>query len=177
MYGVQMRGACLFASLRRGIDCPLEYSNTHLRRQIVVTVTENPEFFWPMLALHIKGNYGHLRLSKSVYNQRKKDNVLTQQEEEDYEAPGPFSLVGNLRALLKRKFWGEEMVLIIVSMMWQVGKTVITGETLRSIKFRHSNALSKADMVVIRSGGNHYVPAGKSACIICCSDLCVLKQL
>ena len=41
LYSVQMRGACLFASLRRGIDCALEYSNTHLRRQIVVTVTEN----------------------------------------------------------------------------------------------------------------------------------------
>ena len=94
MYSVQMRDARLFASLRRGIDCPLEYSNTHLRRQIVVTVTENPEFFWPMLALHIKGNYGHLRLSKSIYDQKKKDGVLTQQEKEDYEAPGPFSLVG-----------------------------------------------------------------------------------
>ena len=139
MYSVQMRGACLFASLRRGIDCPLEYSNTHLRRQIVVTVTENPEFFWLMLELHIKGNYGHLRLSKSVYDQRKKDNVLTQQKKEDYEAPGPFSLVGHLKALLKRKFCGEEMVLMIVSMMWQVGITVITGETLRSI-------LPKADM-------------------------------
>ena len=129
MYCVQMRGACLFASLRRSIDCPLEYSNTHLRRQIVVTVTKNPEFFWPMLALHIKGNFGHIRLSKSVYDKR--------------------SLVGYLRALLKRKFWGEEMVLMIVSMMWQVSLTVITRETLRSIKFRHSNALPKADIVVI----------------------------
>ena len=70
-----------------------------------------------MLALHIKGIYGHLRLSKSIYDQKKKDGVLTQQEKDDYEAPGPFSLVGYLKALLKRKFWGEEMVLMIVSMM------------------------------------------------------------
>ena len=165
MYNVQMRGVHLFASLRMGIDCPLEYSNNHLRRQIVVTVTKNPEFFWPMLALYIMGNYEHLRLSKSVYDQRKKDNVLTQQEKDDYEAPGLFSLVGYLRALLKRKFWEEEMMLMIVTMMWQVGITVITGETLRCIKFRHSNALPKADMVVIRSGGNHHVPAGKYTCI------------
>ena len=103
-----------------------------------------------MLAPHIKGNYGHLRLSKSIYDQKKKDGVLTQQEKEHYEAPGSFSLVGYLRALLKRKFWGEEMVLMIVSMMWQVGITVITGETLRCITFRHSNALPEADMVVIR---------------------------
>ena len=129
-----------------------------------------------MLALHIKGNYGHLRPSKSVYDKRKKDKVLTQQEEDDYEAPGPFSLVGYLRALLRRKFWGEEMVLMIVSMMWQVGITVITGETLRCIKFRHGNALPKANVVVIRSGENHYVPAGKSACIMCCSNLCVSQS-
>ena len=173
MYSVQIRGACLLASLRKGIDCPLEYSNTHLRKQIVVTVTENPEFFWPMLALHIKGNYGHLRLSKSVYDQRKKDDVLTQEEKDDYEASGPFSLVGYLRALLKRKLWGEEMVLMVVAMMWQVGITVITGETLRCNKFRHSNVLPKADVVVIKSGGNHNVPAGKCTCIICCSNLYV----
>ena len=97
---------------------------------------------------------------------KKKDKVLTQQEQDDYEAPGPFSLIGYLRA-----FWGEEIILMIVFMMWQVGITVITGETLRSIKFRHSNALPKADMVVIRSGGNHYIPAGKCTCIFHCSNL------
>ena len=62
---------------------------------------------------------------------------------------------------MKRTFWGDEMVLMISSMMWQVGITVLTGETLRCIKFRHSNALSKADIVLIRSGSNHYVPAGE----------------
>ena len=94
------------------MDCPLELSSTHLRRQIVVTVAENPEFFWPVLALHMKGNYGHLRLDKATYDQKK-----TQQEKEDYECPGPFSLIGYLKALLKRKFWGDEMALMISSMM------------------------------------------------------------
>ena len=135
LYNVQMRGTCMFASFRRCIDCPLE---THLRRQIVVTVAENPEFFWPILALHIKGNYGHLRLDKATYDQKKKDKTLTQQEKEDYECTGPFSLIGYLKALLKRKFWRDEMVLMISSMMWQIGITVLTGETLRCIKFRHS---------------------------------------
>ena len=161
MYSVQMRGACMFASLRRCIDCPLEYSNTHLRRQLVVTVTENPEFFWPVLSQHIKGNYGHLRLDTATFNKKTQDGTITQQEREDYECPGPFSLVSYLKALMKRTFWGDEMVLMISSMMWQVGITVLTGETLRCIKFRHSNALSKADIVLIRSGNNHYVPAGK----------------
>ena len=161
MYSVQMRGACMFASLRRCIDSPLEYSNTHLRRQIAVTVAENPEFFFPILSQHIKGNYGHLRISKATYEQKMQDDTITPQEKEDYECPGPFSLKGYLHALLKRKFWGDEIVLMISSMMWQVGITVVTGETLCCIKFRHSNMLSKADIVLIRSGYNHYIPAGK----------------
>ena len=169
LYSVQMKGACMFASLRRCIDCPLEFSNTHLRRQIV-TVTENPEFFWPVLAQHIKGNYGHLRIDKATYDRKKGDGTITQQEKEDYECPGPFSLIGYLKALLKRKFWGDEMVLMISSMMWQVGITVLTGETLRCIKFRHSNALPKTDVILVRSGDNHYVPAGEFVCILYRSD-------
>ena len=77
MYSVQMRGACMFASLRRCIDSPLEYSNTHLRRQIAVTVAENPEFFFPILSQHIKGNYGHIRISKATYDQKKRDGTIT----------------------------------------------------------------------------------------------------
>ena len=87
------------------------------------TVAENPEFFWPVLAQHIKGNYGHLRIDKATYDRKKSDGTITQQEKEDYECPGPFSLIGYLKALLKRKFWGDEMVFIISSMMWQVGIT------------------------------------------------------
>ena len=45
------------------------------------------------------------------------------------------------------------MVLIISSMMWQKGITVLKGETLRCIKFRHSNALPKADVILVRSEG------------------------
>ena len=125
----------MFASLRRCIDSPLEYSNTHLRRQIVVTVAENPEFFFPVLSQHTKGNYGHIRKSKATYDQKKREGTITSQEKEDYECPGPFSLKSYLQALLKRKFWGDEMVLMVSSMMWQVGITVLTGETLRCIKF------------------------------------------
>ena len=35
-FHVQRRGACQFAAFRRGIDCPMEYTNTHLRHQLVM---------------------------------------------------------------------------------------------------------------------------------------------
>ena len=80
MYSVQMRGACMFASLRRCIDSPLEYSNTHLKKQIVVTVAENPNFFFPVLSQHIKGNNGHIRISKASYEKKNRDGTITAQE-------------------------------------------------------------------------------------------------
>ena len=35
-FHLQRRGACQFAAFCRGIDCPMEYTNTHLRCQLVM---------------------------------------------------------------------------------------------------------------------------------------------
>ena len=60
---VQSRGAHLFASIRRNCTAPFEYTNTHLRRQIVMFMINMAEYLFPLLQVHIKGNYGHLRLT------------------------------------------------------------------------------------------------------------------
>lgn len=158
---VQNRGACMFASVRRSVNAPLEYSNTHLRRQVVAFICSHIVFLWPLLLVHIKGNYGQLRLSKEDFQAKDKDGTLTQQERQDYSEPGPFSLVSYCQQLLKSGFWGEEIVLVLLSMMWQVRITVLHAETLLQTKIRHINALVSTDIVLVRCGGNHYVPAGK----------------
>ena len=61
---VQSRGAYLFASIRRNCTAPFEYTNTHLRRQIAMFMINMAEYLFPLLQVHIKGNYGHLRLAK-----------------------------------------------------------------------------------------------------------------
>ena len=48
-FHVQRRGACQFAAFRQGIDCPMEYTNTHLRRQLVMEMIRYKEFFLPHL--------------------------------------------------------------------------------------------------------------------------------
>ena len=59
---VQNRDSCTFAAIRRGVDVPRAYTNTYMRRQIVMFVLQNVQFFFP-LKLSIMGNYGHARLS------------------------------------------------------------------------------------------------------------------
>ena len=68
---VQARGACMLARVRRCATIPYEYTNSHLRSQIVMFVCNLVEYLFPMLHVHIKGNYGHVRLTKS--HKRKKD--------------------------------------------------------------------------------------------------------
>ena len=56
-FHVQRRGACQFAVFRQGIDCPMEYTNTHLRHQLVMEMIRYKEFFLPHLTDAISGGY------------------------------------------------------------------------------------------------------------------------
>ena len=95
---VQSRGACLFASIRRNCTAPFEYTNTHLRRQIAMFILNMAEYLFPLLQVHIKGNYGHLRLTMKQYEDKEKKHKLTDQERTEYWEPGPFSLVSYIEA-------------------------------------------------------------------------------
>ena len=54
---VQARGSCMMTSVRRCAAIPHEYTNSHLRRQIVMFVCNLVEYLYPLLHVHIKGNY------------------------------------------------------------------------------------------------------------------------
>ena len=70
---VQTRGACMMASVRRCAAVPYEYTNSHLRCQIVVFVCNLAEYLFPMLQVHIRGNYGHARLSRSQFKRKERE--------------------------------------------------------------------------------------------------------
>ena len=118
-------GSCLFSSLRRIISAPFEYRNIHLRRQLVVTLANHKEFFFNLLKEHIRGTYGFPRLSEEEYQQKYDDGLLTDQEVQDHNCPGPFSFHSYLSALLDPEMWGDEQVLCLCSMMWQIGPDVV----------------------------------------------------
>ena len=131
---VQARGACLFASIRRNCTASFEYTNTHLRRQIAMFMINMMEYLFPLLQVHIKGNYGHLRLTKKQYEDKEKRHALTDQKSTEYWEPGPFSLLSYIEAFLARDFYGDEITLVPISMMWQMCITVIHAETLFQTK-------------------------------------------
>ena len=154
-------GSCLFSSLRRIISAPFEYRNIHLRRQLVVMLANHKEFFFNLLKEHIRGTYGFPRLSEEEYQQKYDDGLLTDQEVQDHNCPGPFSFHSYLSTLLNPEMWGDEQVLCLCSMMWQIGLTVVSAETFTQIRFRHRSLLEKADGVLVMCLGQHYVPACK----------------
>ena len=101
-------------------------------------------------------------------------HTITDQEKEEYEEPGPFSIASYLESLLKSNFNGEEICLRIISMMFKVRKSVLDGDSLLAIKVRHSNVALKADLVLIHVKRCHYIPLGMYfhwVCISVCMNL------
>ena len=69
------------------------------------------------------------------------------------------SVLPYLHTLLNPGFWGDEICLVGISMMWQVGITVLDADTLHTIRIRHNNILHRADMVLVHCQQQHYIPA------------------
>ena len=151
----------MFSSLRRVISAPFEYRNIHLRRQLVITLANHKEFFFNLLKEHICGTYGFPRLSDEEYQRKYDEGLLTDQEVQDHNCPGPFSFHSYLSVLLDPEMWGDEQVLCLCSMMWQIGLTIVSAETFTQIRFRHRSSLERADGVLVLCQGQHYVPACK----------------
>ena len=73
-----------------------------------------------------------------------------------------FSFKDYLLHLLQSDTWGDELVLSVVSIMWNVKVSVIFPRTLKKYHIRHSvQDLTKVEVVVINTGGMHYSAVGK----------------
>lgn len=158
---VQRRGSCLFAAVRRNLDVPEEYTNCHLRRQMVAFLATNKEYFYTYLMDYIKGEYGHKRLSDLEYRKKEAEGTLTQEEIDDQLVPGPFSYSSYLKYMLLPSSWGDEMTLCILSLMWQLSITVIHAETLFQTRIRHDTSFKAADILLVYCSRSHYVAACK----------------
>ena len=151
-------GQCLFAPIRRGLEIPEEYRSNHLRFQLVVFCLSKTTSFagisWRML-LDMK--YGHPRLTKQQYLKGMRENTLTEGQIADYQVPGPFSFISYLKHILEASTWGDQGLLTLISMMWQITITVINAEDLSQIKIRHRRPLDKVHLVVVLAQRCHYL--------------------
>ena len=160
----QLKGSCLFNSFRKSIVCPLEFTNTHLRRMIVIFMCEQLDFLYPMLRLAISGNYGHLRVNAAEYNRLKglpNPTAAQLQQIEEFEEPGPFSIVTYMENLLRPSFYGEEICLRLLSMIFQVRLSILDSSSFVAIKIRHENRPLNADIILVHVDRHHYIPLGK----------------
>ena len=158
---VQSRGACQYASFRRGIDCPREFTNTHLHRQLVMELIKHKEFFLSILEERIAMNYGALRLSAKEYKEKCAAGTIMEEEKRVYHEPGPFSFRTYLEHILDQTSWGEEITLVLLGMLFQVWITLVDTTNLRSTQVCHNNRLDDVDIVLLFANGNHYMLAGK----------------
>ena len=131
---------CLYNSIRRRLFCPLEYTADHLKRQTVMFICDHKSFFLTYAWRHILVEY----------NQDQSRN---------------FSFKDYLLHLLQSDTWGDELVLSVVSIMWNVKMSVIFPKTLKKYHIRHAvQDLTKVEVVVINTGGMHYSAVGKGRC-------------
>ena len=164
-FHVQRWGVCQFAMFHRGIDCPMEYTNMHLQRQLVMEMIWYKEFFLPHLTDVISGGYGGKLLAEE-YSRHEKKGLLTVATRQAYMEPGPFSYLTYLEHILKCDSLGDEITLVILSMVFQLLITVVTVPSLHRDPIRHINTLEKSDIVLLHSGSNHYLSAGMYSCSV-----------
>jgi hypothetical protein len=62
--------------------------------------------------------------------------------------------------MLRPYTWGDEMILLVVSLMFGLRISIVLGETLVHRRIRHTGDLDDADLVVVYVGNCHYLPAG-----------------
>ena len=75
---------------------------------------------------------------------------------------GPLSYRDYLHNLLRRDFWGDEIVLWAVSMMWGLKVTVLNSKTLQEYRIRHNSAFKHVDVGLVYNSFSHYSAAGRS---------------
>ena len=133
-----------------------------------MTLANHCNFFLPLLKNSIMATYGHPRMPESEFLRLRAAGELSQQQIDDQECPGLFSYFGYLTALLED---GDEIVLAVISMMFQCGITVLNADSFLQMKIRHDKSLKDADIVLIHCQGRHYVPVCKyHTCTLLCSD-------
>ena len=107
------------------------------------------------------GIYGHERFTEEQLETLEKENLITEEEKKDQKVPGPHSFYSYLKDLLKPTTWGDEIILTVISMMWQTRITVLRGETLKQEKIRHTRSIEDCDILIVLAGNSHYTGAGK----------------
>ena len=154
-------GNYMYAAILRGTQMKREVASMLLRRFIVKKITQFPAFFSKYLRRSLAHTYGHARRDPAEVDRLEKEGKITADDAADERLPGPFSLVTFCQHLLKDRTWGDQHVLAILSCLWQIRITVLHAEDLTVTRIRHDLPLPKTDLLLLFTGGNHFMGAGE----------------
>ena len=73
---VEANGNCLFSSVQRAVDCPLEYQTIHLKQQLIIMMANHHAFLFLILKASIATTYGFSRMSEDDYQKKFEDGKL-----------------------------------------------------------------------------------------------------
>ena len=156
----QELGNCMWASVLRGTDVKKEFASMHLRRLVVMMIGAYPKFFFNYLKYSLASTYGQDRPTEEEITRKEEEGTITSEQAHDYRLPGPFTFAEYVQHLLTDGTWGDDHVLTLVSLLWQVKITILNAATLGEIRIRHNDRLSDAELVVVFIGGDHYMGTG-----------------
>ena len=157
----QELGNCLYAAFLRGTDAKREFTSMHLRRMLVMMLTKNHHFYFEYLKVPLAKHYGHERISEELLTQKELDGTCTEQYARDQRLPGPFTLLTYCKHLLKNKTWGDDLVLTLLSCMFQISITSLNAKTLGETRMRHNLPLKDANLVIVFTEGDHFMGTGE----------------
>ena len=157
----QDMGNCQYAATQRGTGLKRECSTMHLRRFIVMGICKHPAFFSKYLRHSLSTHFGHARMDPQELQAGEIAGTIEPDYAADQRLPGPFSLVSYCQHLVTDRTWGDIHSLTVLSCLWQIGITVLHTDQLNEHRIRHNHLLPKADLVLVFTGGNHYLGTGE----------------
>ena len=125
-------------------ECSLPYfPNWYFRRQVIAWMVENCQQVHKYMGSVLRAAYGMLDPTASH--------------------GGPFSYKTYLTKLMEWTFWGDEVVLWSVSMMWCLKITVLNSKTLQEYRVQHDVTMKHVDVALVYNASTHYSATGKSS--------------
>ena len=135
---VEGNGSCLYASIRRVLSVPQEYTNKHMRHEVAFYLATHMDLHQNDIIPLIQGIY-----STGDPNTH------------------PQSVCSYLQELLHQNFLADEIVLRVISLLFNVTITVTRAESATQTRVRHDRDLANVDIVLLLTQSGHYSPAGK----------------
>ena len=128
----------LYNCLRRRLDTPKENTSTHLKRQAIIFVCNQAQFFHKYLHRYLFYEYNNPMVKKN------------------------FSLKTYLQWLAEEGTWGDEALLYIYSIMWNASVSIFFPKTIRALHLRHNiQDISKVAVLVLHTGGLNFTAVSK----------------